>query len=165
MPNFPVDEPLLRRLAELMNETDLSEIELTLGRQRIRLARGARPLAPPPEPLATPAPPASPGPALAEPLEFEPEPEVQRESGPEEFVDYPGAIASPMVGTLYVSATKGGPPLISVGNEVSEGDQVFIIEAMKTMNPVLAPRGGTVTRIFVEDAQPVEFGAMLAVIE
>lgn len=162
MPNFPVDEPLLRRLAEMMNETDLGEIELTSGRQRIRMARGARPVAPLPEPAAATA---APDLAPAELSEAELETEQPGEPGPEEFADYPGAVTSPMVGTLYVSATKGGPPLISVGNKVSEGDQVFIIEAMKTMNPVLATRGGTVTRLFVEDAQPVEFGAVLAVIE
>ena len=160
MPNFPVDEPLLRRLAELMNETDLAELELTAGRRVIRLARGARPAAPAPAapaPAPDPAPPAPPDPA---PAPASPDPDR-----PEDFADHPGAVTSPMVGTLYVAAAQGAQPFVRVGDPVGEGDQMFIIEAMKTMNAVPAHRSGTVARIFVEDATPVEFGALLAVIE
>ncbi len=160
MPNFPVDEPLLRRLAELMNETDLAELELTFGRRSVRLARGVRPSAPAPlDPLPDPDPvpgePAAPGPAPSSP-------DPDR---PEEFANHLGAVTSPMVGTLYVAAAQGAEPFIKVGDEVGEGDQLFIIEAMKTMNAVLAHRGGTVAQIFVENATPVEFGALLAIIE
>ncbi|MCY3703488.1 MAG: acetyl-CoA carboxylase biotin carboxyl carrier protein subunit [Rhodospirillales bacterium] len=158
MPNFPVDEPFLRRLAELMNETDLAELELTFGRRSIRLARGALPPAPvnrPPDPDPVPAEPAAP----------EPAPSAPDPDRPEEFANHLGAVTSPMVGTLYVAAAQGAEPFIKVGDEVGEGDQLFIIEAMKTMNAVLAHRGGTVAQIFVEDATPVEFGALLAIIE
>ena len=160
MPNFPVDEPLLRRLAELMNETDLAELELTFGRRSIRLARGALPSAP--APVARPP---DPDPVPAEPATPEPAPSSPDPDRPEEFANHLGAVTSPMVGTLYVAAAQGAEPFIKVGDEVGEGDQLFIIEAMKTMNAVLAHRGGTVARIFVQDATPVEFGALLAIIE
>ena len=158
MPNFPVDEPLLRRLAELMNETDLAELELTDGRRSIRLARGG----PPPVPAA-PAPALDP--AQAVPPDPEPAPASLDPDHPEEFADHVGVVTSPMVGTLYVAAAEGAKPFIKVGDQVSEGDQMFIIEAMKTMNAVLAHRSGTVAQIFVENATPVEFGALLAIIE
>ncbi len=161
MPTFPVDDAFLRRVAELMKETDLTEVDLTSGRHSIRMRRGT---------LLPPAP--SPAPVEAaprvEPAAPPPSPQAAPETAEpdaEDLADHPGAVASPMVGTLYVSATQDGPPLIRVGDQVSEGDQIFIIEAMKTMNPVLAPRGGTVTRILVENAMPVEYGALLAVIE
>lgn len=160
MPNFPVDEPLLRRLAELMNETDLAELELTFGRRSIRLARGAQP--PPPAPVE---PPPHPEPVPAEPAAPEPARSSPDPDRPEEFANHLGAVTSPMVGMLYVAAAQGAEPFIKVGDEVSEGDQLFIIEAMKTMNAVLAHRGGTVAQIFVENATPVEFGALLAIIE
>lgn len=160
MPNFPVDEPLLRRLAELMNETDLAELELTDGRRSVRLARGGRSAAPIP---AAPAP--APDPAPATPPDPEPAPASPDPDRPEEFADHLGAVTSPMVGTLYVAAAQGAEPFIKVGDQVGEGDQMFIIEAMKTMNAVLAHRSGTVAQIFVEDATPVEFGALLAIIE
>ena len=160
MPNFPVDEPLLRRLAELMNETDLAELELTFGRRSVRLARGAPPSAP-----VLVAPPSDPHPAPAEPAAPEPAPSSPDPDRPEEFANHLGAVTSPMVGTLYVAAAQGAEPFIKVGDEVGEGDQLFIIEAMKTMNAVLAHRGGTVAQIFVENATPVEFGALLAIIE
>ena len=160
MPNFPVDEPLLRRLAELMNETDLAELELTDGRRSVRLARGGRPSAPV---AAAPAPAPDPVPAATpDPEQASASPDPDR---PEEFADHLGAVTSPMVGTLYVAASQGAKPFIKVGEQVGEGDQMFIIEAMKTMNAVLAHRGGTVAQIFVEDATPVEFGALLAIIE
>ncbi|MCE2475605.1 MAG: acetyl-CoA carboxylase, biotin carboxyl carrier protein [Alphaproteobacteria bacterium] len=157
MPNFPVDEPLLRRLAELMNETDLAELELTDGRRSVRLARGGPPPPPVPAPALDPAPAVPPDP---EPAPASPDPDR-----PEEFADHVGVVTSPMVGTLYVAAAEGAKPFIKVGDQVSEGDQMFIIEAMKTMNAVLAHRSGTVAQIFVENATPVEFGALLAIIE
>ncbi len=156
MPNFPVDEPLLRRLAELMNETDLAELELTDGRRSVRLARGG-----PPPPVSAPA--LDPAPAV--PPDPEPAPASPDPDRPEEFADHVGVVTSPMVGTLYVAAAEGAEPFIKVGDQVSEGDQMFIIEAMKTMNAVLAHRSGTVAQIFVENATPVEFGALLAIIE
>ena len=116
MPNFPVDEPLLRRLAELMNETDLAELELTDGRRSIRLARGGPP---PPVPTA---------PAPAVPPDPEPAPASPDPDRPEEFADHVGVVTSPMVGTLYVAAAEGAAPFIKVGDQVSEGDQMFIIE-------------------------------------
>ncbi len=158
MPNFPVDEPLLRRLAELMSETDLAELQLTDGRRVIRLARGG------PRPAPVPSAPV-PAPEPATPPDPEPAPASPDPDRPEEFADHLGAVTSPMVGTLYVAAAQGAEPFIKAGDQVGEGDQMFIIEAMKTMNAVLAHRSGTVAQIFVEDATPVEFGALLAIIE
>ncbi len=152
MPNFSIDEALLHRLAALMNEADLVQLELVDGRRSIRLARGSPP--------AAPAPAQPPVPAAREP--------APAASGPvhtENFAGHAGAITAPMVGTLYVASAEGAEPFIRVGDRVSEGDQLFIIEAMKTMNAVLAHRSGTVARICVENAAPVEFGALLAVIE
>ncbi len=155
MPNFPVDEPFLRRLAALMNEAGLAEVELIEGRRSIRLARTVPPAAPgPAEPVAAPM--AAP---VAPPVR-EPDPVRAEDSA-----EHAGAVTSPMVGTLYVAPAQGAAPFIKVGDRVSEGDQLFIIEAMKTMNAVPAHRSGTVARIYAEDATPVEFGTVLAVIE
>jgi acetyl-CoA carboxylase biotin carboxyl carrier protein len=140
-----IDAGAIRELAQLLKETGLTEIEIDHNGARIRVSRGggvaiaaAAPAAP-----ATAAAPA----AAAAP------------SGPAV-----GAVPSPMVGTVYLSPEPGKPAFITVGKSVKEGDTLFIVEAMKTMNAITAPKGGTVTEIHVADGTPVEFGQTLCVI-
>ncbi len=140
-----VDAAAIRELAELLKETGLTEIEIEHGGARLRVSKqsggtvmAAAPAAAPP--AAAPAAPA-------------------KASGPAA-----GAVPSPMVGTVYASPEPGAPPFIKIGQTVKEGDTLFIVEAMKTMNPITAPRGGTVGEICVHDAQPVEFGQTLCIV-
>ena len=149
-----VDTDLVRQLAEMLSENDLTEIEVEDGDRKISVKRTitaapvmhAAPMAHAPAPAAAPAAAAAPAPAA--------------ESGP-----HPGTIPSPMVGTVYLSAEPGSKPFVAVGDTVSEGQTIVIIEAMKVMNQIQAPRAGTVTRICVQNAEPVEFGQALVVIE
>lgn len=144
-----VDASAVRELAKLLKETGLTEIEIEHNGARIRVSRGggmgaaAAPVAAAPA-AAAPAPAAAAAPAS---------------SGPPA-----GAVPSPMVGTVYLAPEPGKPPFISVGKTVKEGDTLFIVEAMKTMNAITAPKGGTVKEISVADATPVEFGQTLCVI-
>ncbi len=151
-----VDQDLVRQLAEILNETDLSEIEVETDDLKVRVARQASQVmsvaapvaaAPAPAPVA----PAAPAPAAA--------PEGGNKSA------HPGAVPSPMVGTVYVAAEPGAAPFVSVGAQVTQGQTVLIVEAMKTMNQIPAPKSGTVKEILVEDGQPVEFGEPLLIIE
>lgn len=151
-----VDTAQLRELAELLKETDLSEIEIADGDRRIRLARQIPLTAMAPVAAAAPPPPA-PTPAATAPAQPEP--------AATDVSKHPGLVASPMVGTVYVASDPGKPPLVSVGSSVKEGETLLIIEAMKVMNPIAAPRAGTVTRILVANEQPVEYGEPLLVIE
>ncbi len=147
------DEALIRRLAALLEETGLDEIEIGEGERHVRVARRKAPAVSAPAPVVAAAPAAAAvdaGPAA--------------DSGAV-AADHPGAVASPMVGTLYVASGPGEAPFVAEGGMVAEGEIMFIIEAMKTMNPVRAPRGGTVARIFVGNASPVEYGEVLALIE
>ena len=150
MEQFDVDAALIRRLADLLEETGLSEIEIGDGQRRVRVARGAATdgarAAPPPAP--EPAPPGDPGPAAAPLAETSP----------------PGAVTSPMVGTVFVAPEPGAPPFVAVGDAVAAGDTLFVIEAMKVMNPIRAPRAGTVTDILVENGGPVEYGETLLIL-
>jgi acetyl-CoA carboxylase biotin carboxyl carrier protein len=141
-----VDADAIRALSELLNETGLTEIEIEREGARIRVSRAAVSAAAAAAPVAAApvAAPAAPAPVT---------------SGPQ-----PGTVPSPMVGTVYLSPEPGKPPFISVGKTVKEGDTLFIVEAMKTMNAITAPRGGTVKEINVGDATPVEFGQALCVI-
>ena len=139
---------LIKELAELLDETGLSEIEIEQKDLRIRVAKPATNIvAAAPAPLsaveATPLPAAAGTPT----------------SGTE------GAVTSPMVGTAYRAPEPGKPPFVDVGTKVAVGDTLMIVEAMKTMNHIPAPKAGTVTQILVEDGQPVEFGEPLLVIE
>ena len=145
-----IDPELVRALANLVTETGLSEIEVEKGDLRIRVARRIEPasvqvvsapaaLAPQPAPL-TPAPAAEPARA------------------------HPGAVPSPMVGTAYLRPSPDAKAFVEVGSRVEVGEKLLLIEAMKTFNEIVAPRAGTVTAIFVEDSQPVEFGEALLVI-
>jgi acetyl-CoA carboxylase biotin carboxyl carrier protein len=145
-----VDAALVRELAELLKETDLSEIEVADGERRVRVARQIVVTANVAAPSAVAAPVAT----------VQAAPVAVADAG-----KHPGTVPSPMVGTVYTSSEPGKPPFVSVGTAVKEGDTLLIIEAMKVMNPILAPRGGTVTRVLVENAQPVEFGEPLLVIE
>jgi len=150
-----IDKDFIRELAELLNETNLAEIEIEQDDFRLRVSRGAQIVqAYAPSPMAHPAPP--PAPAAATP----PAPAAQPASDPG-----PGAVRSPMVGTAYRSPSPGADPFIEVGSTVKQGQTVLIVEAMKTMNQIPAPRAGTVKEILVEDGQPVEFDEPLLVIE
>jgi acetyl-CoA carboxylase biotin carboxyl carrier protein len=141
-----IDADSIRELSELLNETGLTEIEIEREGARIRVSRAAVAAMA----AATPAPAAVAAPAAAA---------AATAAGP-----HPGAVPSPMVGTVYLSPEPGKPPFVKVGQTVREGDTLFIVEAMKTMNPIAAPKGGTVLEISVTDGQPVEFGTTLLVI-
>jgi len=143
-----VDTDAVRELAKLLKETGLTEIEIEHNGARIRVSRGATA-------VATAAP-AAPAPVAAAPA---PVAAAPAPSGP-----VAGTVPSPMVGTVYLSPEPGKPAFISVGKTVKAGDTLFIVEAMKTMNAITAPHGGTVKEISVSDGSPVEFGQTLAVI-
>jgi acetyl-CoA carboxylase biotin carboxyl carrier protein len=150
------EQTLIRELANLLNETGLTEIELEKSGLKIRVTRHTQltAFAPPAlTPAALPAsaaPPASPAPAASAAAEASPP---------------AGAVKSPMVGTVYLAPEPGMPPFVDVGTQVSEGQTLLIIEAMKTMNHIPAPRAGTVRQILVENNQPIEYGEPLVVIE
>jgi acetyl-CoA carboxylase biotin carboxyl carrier protein len=147
-----VDTDLVKRLAEMLDENDLSEIEVEDNGRRIVVKRklAAAAAAAPAPVAATPA--AAPTPAPAAPAELN-------------AASHPGAVKSPMVGTVFLAGEPGAAPFIAVGARVSEGDTLLIIEAMKVMNPIAAPRSGVVRQILVQDAQPVEYEQPLAIIE
>jgi acetyl-CoA carboxylase biotin carboxyl carrier protein len=151
MGKFTVDKALIRELAALLDETGLTEIEVEDNDVRIRVARGGTVVhAAAPAATATAA--ASAASAAAAPAG-------------DVVQGHPGLVTSPMVGTVYTSAEPGVPPFVRVGDKVSAGQTLLIIEAMKTMNPVTAPKGGTVTRILISNEQPVEYGEPLLIIE
>lgn len=140
----PVDENLIRGLAQLLNETGLTEIELEQKGLRVRIARTATISAVAPVHAAQAA-----APALTA----------------KDADNNPGAVKSPMVGTCYRAPEPGAAPFVEVGSSVKQGQTVMIIEAMKTMNHIPAPRGGTVKAVLVENGQPVEYGEPLMIIE
>ncbi len=146
------DRALIRELALLLDETSLTEIEIERAGLRVRVARNISlsasvPAAYVPATAAPSAPATTPATAAADPAK------------------HPGAVPSPMVGTAYWAPEPGAKPFVEVGTKVSAGQTLLIIEAMKTMNQIPSPRAGTVTQIFVEDGQPVEFGEPLMIIE
>ena len=153
-----VDPELVRQLAELLDATQLTEIEVQDGARRIRVVRNlaapapaavamqAAPVAAPPAPVAH-APVAAPDPAAAAPG------------------DHPGTIRSPMVGTAFLSGEPGAKPFVSAGDKVAAGDTLLIVEAMKVMNPIVSPRAGTVRTVHVANGQPVEFDQPLLIVE
>ncbi len=148
-----VDPSLVRNLAELLNETGLTEIEVQNGAQRVRVSRGATAVAAPV--VAAAAAPAASAPRAAATVEAS---EVN-------FSNHPGALTSPMVGTAYRSPEPGARPFCDVGDSVKVGQTLLIVEAMKTMNAIPATRAGKVTHILFDDGQPVEFGQPLVVVE
>jgi acetyl-CoA carboxylase biotin carboxyl carrier protein len=151
MSKFDLDTDFIEKLAELIHRTGLTEIEISQGDLKVRVARQiqtvieagtvARGAAPEPSAAAAPAAPGAPE------------------------APHPGTISSPMVGTAYLSPDPSSPSFVAVGDEVKEGQTLLIIEAMKVMNSIRAPRGGKVIRIFVQNSAPVEFGEPLMVIE
>lgn len=150
------ESQLIRELAELLNDTGLTEIEIEKSGLKIRVAKkisiNAVPAA-----YAAPAPAAAPAAAAAE--------ASKPTAAPGDLSKHPGAVKSPMVGTAYRSPEPGAPMFCEVGSKVNQGDTLLIIEAMKTMNQIPAPRSGTVKAILVENAQPVEYGEPLIIIE
>ena len=144
-----IDQDLIRELAKLLEETGLSELEVEQEGTRIRVARGGRAVAA----AAAPAPAAHPAAAAPAP------------AADDDLSKHPGVVTSPMVGTAYVAPSPGARPFVEVGTRVNVGETLLIIEAMKTMNQIPAPRSGTVTQILFDDGQPVEFGEPLMIIE
>ncbi len=153
-----INSESVRRLAELLNEAGLSEIEYDTGTIRIRVARDhGSGVSYAPQPVAAP-PPAPEAPADAS----SPTVEV---AGADVAANHPGAITSPMVGTVYLAPEPGAASFINVGDTISKGQTLMIVEAMKTFNEIKAPRSGTVKQIVIENAMPVEFGDVLAIID
>lgn len=152
-----IDPDLVRAIASLLAESDLSEIEVQKGDLRIRAARTPAHA----QTVATIALPPHHAPAPAQ-TAVKPLPAPARESAP---ADYADAVKSPMVGTAYLRPNPDAKPFIEIGSRVSTGDKLLLIEAMKTFNDIVAPKAGTVTAILVEDGQPVEYGEPLLVIE
>jgi len=148
-----VDTKLIRELADMLNDTDLSEIEVEDGERKIKLSRGrsmVQVAAPAAAPMAAPA--AAPAAEAEAPAEISP-------------ADHPGTVFSPMVGTIYTSPDPTADVFIKVGDKVAAGQTILIVEAMKVMNQIHAAKAGTVKSIFVENEQPVEYGEPLVIIE
>ena len=147
-----IDSTLVRQLAELLDETRLTEIEVQDGERRIRVAREAAPVG-----VAAPAATvAAPAPAAAAPAPAAPAPAP---------ADHPGAVRSPMVGTVYLAPNPEAPPFVTAGAQVSAGQTLLIVEAMKVMNPIVATHAGTVRQVLVDNGQPVEFDQPLVIVE
>ncbi len=146
-PPLAPDAAVIRALAGLLSETGLTEIEYAIGDHRIRVARepaGNLPSAPPPA---------------------DDEPSAPAEITPANGASHPGTVTSPIVGIAFLASEPGAAPFVRIGDHVSEGPTLLIIEAMKVMNQIRAPHAGRVTQIFAEDAEPVEYGAALMLIE
>ena len=148
-PKSIVDHDLIHELTKLLDETGLTEIEIEQDGRRVRVARGA---------TATAAP-------AAVRVEVAPQAVAEAAAKPIDPSKHPGVVISPMVGTAYAAPEPGAKPFIDVGSTVKAGDTLLIVEAMKTMNQIPAPRAGTVIQILFEDGQPVEFGEPLVIIE
>lgn len=146
---FDIDPDLVRKLADLLGETGLSEIEYESGGRRIRVARGGGAAAAPTVTVAAPA-------AASVEADDETPDTAQRRGVP---------ITSPMVGTVFLAPEPGAEPFVKVGDMISEGQTIMLIEAMKTYNPVRASRSGKVLQILVGDSTPVEFGEELMIVE
>ena len=145
MGRITIDKPLIKELSELLNQNDLSEISITQGRHSIKVARNLT----------------SGGTVVSKTLDKN---RVEAEES-ENILGQAGAVKSPMVGTVYLSSSPEEKPFISIGQSVKEGDQLFIIEAMKTMNPVKSPFSGVVKNIIIKNEMPVEYDEVLAVID
>ena len=153
MSRLLVDADAIRALAEILTDTGLTEIEIAEKDNRIRVVRAATPVAhavPAPAPVAAPAP-VVPVTAVT-PTATDPS-------------KHPGAVTSPMVGVAYLAPDPSSPPFVTEGQQVSAGQTLLLIEAMKTFNQIKAPRAGTVSRILVQSGDPVEFGEALVIIE
>jgi acetyl-CoA carboxylase biotin carboxyl carrier protein len=142
----------VRKLAQILHETQLGEIELADGERRIRVARPTIAMAPAAAVMAAPV-------GAVAGATAGPSPATN------DAARHPGAVTSPIVGTAYLAPEPGKPNFVAVGDKVTAGQTLLIIEAMKTFNPIKAPKAGTVVRILVENAQPVEFGEPLMILE
>jgi acetyl-CoA carboxylase biotin carboxyl carrier protein len=157
-----IDTSLVRRLADILKDTDLTEIEVERGELKIRVSRnspaGGQPLhfAPAPAPAMFAAPPVAAATVAAPTAESQP----AAATAPAGDV-----IKSPMVGTVYLQPQPGAKPFVQVGDRVAAGQTLLVVEAMKTMNPIPAPRAGVIAALLIEDAQPIEFGEPLIIIE
>ncbi len=147
MPKLNVDKQLIRDLAELLAETGLNEIEWSEAGVQLRIARGGGIVSMVP-PTVAPAP----GSNIEAPAAVD-------------LNNHPGAVKSPMVGTVYVAPEPGAPNFVRIGDTIEAGQTVLIVEAMKTMNPIPAPRGGKVTQILIDNQSPVEYGQVMMLIE
>jgi acetyl-CoA carboxylase biotin carboxyl carrier protein len=149
-----IDQQMIRDLAELLNETGLTEIEWNEGALKVRVTKGATVAAPvyAPAPAVAPA-----GAAMAA--------APAAAGGETDLANHAGAVKSPMVGTVYTAPEPGAAAFVKVGDAVNAGQTLLIVEAMKTMNPITAHKGGRVSRIVIENQQPVEFGQVLLIIE
>jgi acetyl-CoA carboxylase biotin carboxyl carrier protein len=160
--NPQVDSKLVRELADILNDTELTEIEVEKGELRIRVAREitAAPAVYATQPMHAPmaAPAAAPAPAPAS------APETPAATGAADAKSHPGAVTSPMVGTVYLRPSPEADQFKKAGDSVKEGETILLVEAMKTFNPITAPKSGTLTELLVDDAQPVEYGEALFII-
>ena len=152
--NGKFDTGLIRELAAILREADLGEIEVEQSGVRIKVAKAKAATVAVSAPVAAPV---AAAPAAA--------PAATTPAGKASLRDHPGAVKSPMVGTVYLQAEEGAPKFVKVGDTVNAGATLLLVEAMKTFNPVTAPRGGKVTQILVDNQQPVEFGEPLVIIE
>ena len=148
-----VNTALIETLAELLQRTGLTEIELAEGDSRIRVVRA-------PQPLVAHVPGSAPAAAASSAQPVGDEAAHQRASE-----EHPGAVRAPMVGTVYLTPEPGAAPFVTVGAEVREGQTLLIIEAMKVMNPIRAPRAGRIAKLLVTNGDPVEYGELLLIIE
>lgn len=156
------DPEAIRALAQILKDTDLTEIELVEKDSRIRVARTLPPA--PAMQMAWPAglPQAAPAPAA---LATMPAPAAAPAEESIDLAKHPGLVASPMVGVAYLSPEPGQPPFVALGSRVTQGQTLLLVEAMKTFNQIKAPRSGTVTRILIETGTPVEYGEPLMIVE
>ncbi|RAZ73389.1 acetyl-CoA carboxylase biotin carboxyl carrier protein [Mesorhizobium atlanticum] len=148
-----VDQQLIRDLAGILNDTNLTEIEVELGDLKVRVSRQSQAV----HAVAAPLP------AIAAPVAAAAQPAAVASVAPAD--PSKNAVPSPMVGTAYLAPSPDAKPFVEIGQKVKEGQTLLIIEAMKTMNQIPSPRAGTVTAILIEDAQPVEYGMPLVVLE
>jgi acetyl-CoA carboxylase biotin carboxyl carrier protein len=153
-----IDPDLIREIASLISETDLTEIEVEKGDLKIRVARQIT-VAPVVQHVAAPV---AAAPAVAAPVASAAD---KASDAAASLAAHPGAVRSPMVGTAYRRPSPDAQAFIEVGSSVKAGDKLLLVEAMKTFNEIVAPKSGTVTHIFVDDAQPVEYGEPLVIIE
>jgi acetyl-CoA carboxylase biotin carboxyl carrier protein len=151
--NGKFDTGLIRELAAILREADLGEIEVEQNGLRIKVVK------PKAAPVTVQAP------AAAAPVAAAAAPAAAAPAAKADLRDHPGAVKSPMVGTVYLQAEEGAPKFVKVGDTVNAGATLLLVEAMKTFNPVTAPRGGKVTHILIDNQQPVEFGEPLVIIE
>lgn len=154
-----IDPDLVRELAAILRDSGLTDLELEQAGLKLKLSRTVTV-------AAAPAQPSAPAPTLAQVISAGPPLAPAATLSPAiDWKSHPGMVPSPMVGTAYLSPEPGAAPFVKVGDMVSEGQTLVIVEAMKTFNPIPAPRAGKLTRLLVTDAQPVEYGEPLAIIE